>query len=456
MMATRLALITGGMGGLGETISTKMAGAGYRVVVTYSPSNTKYRAWLEEMKGRGHSFSAYPVDVVNYDDCARKCAQIQGECGPIDILVNNAGITRDMTFRKMTKAAWDEVMRTNLDSCFNMTKQVMDGMVERAWPRHQRVVGQRAERRLRADQLLGGQGRHPLLHQGARARGGAQERDGEYHFAGLHRHADGHRHSEGNSRLEDPAADPARAARQARGGCRPDYLSVLRGSGIRHRREHFHQRRPAHVLRSRLRHMSASPQESREARMQSQVRLIKKYPNRRLYDTKTSSYITLADVKQMVLKQEDFQVIDAKSGDDLTRAILLQIILEEESGGVPMFSSDLLSQLIRSYGNAMQGMMGSYLERNIRAFQDIQKALQEQSHRMYGDNSRASQELWAQFMNLQGPAMQSLMQAYMEQSQKMFSQFQEQMQSQARNMFSGLSFPGFPAGQPTKNDPEKQ
>jgi len=190
--------------------------------------------------------------------------------------------------------------------------------------------------------------------------------------------------------------------------------------------------------------------------MQSQLRLIKKYPNRRLYDTKTSSYITLADVKQMVLKQEDFQVVDAKSGDDLTRQILLQIILEEESGGVPMFSSDLLSQLIRSYGNAMQGMMGSYLERNIRAFQDIQKALQEQSHRMYGDNSRASQELWAQFMNLQGPAMQSLMQAYMEQSQKMFSQFQEQMQSQARNMFSGLSFPGFPAGQPTKNDPEKQ
>ena len=191
--------------------------------------------------------------------------------------------------------------------------------------------------------------------------------------------------------------------------------------------------------------------------MQSQVRLIKKYPNRRLYDTKTSSYITLADVKQMVLKQEDFQVIDAKSGDDLTRQILLQIILEEESGGVPMFSSDLLSQLIRSYGNAMQGMMGSYLERNIRAFQDIQNALQDQSKRMYGDNSRASQELWSQFMNLQGPAMQSLMQAYMEQSQKMFQQFQDQMQNQARNMFTGISFPGFPTGQnkSDKSDTEK-
>ena len=176
----------------------------------------------------------------------------------------------------------------------------------------------------------------------------------------------------------------------------------------------------------------ASPQSTREAKTENHLRLIKKYPNRRLYDTKTSSYITLADVKQMVIKQEEFQVVDAKSGDDLTRQILLQIILEEESAGAPMFSSDLLSQLIRSYGNAMQGMMGGYLERNIRNFQDIQKALQEQSQRMYGDNSRVSQDLWAQFMNLQGPAMQS----------------------QARNMFSGLSFPGFPSGQ-QKSDTDK-
>jgi polyhydroxyalkanoate synthesis repressor PhaR len=198
--------------------------------------------------------------------------------------------------------------------------------------------------------------------------------------------------------------------------------------------------------------MSAMPEEKSE----HPVRLIKKYPNRRLYDTKTSSYITLADVKQMVLRQEEFQVVDAKSGDDLTRQILLQIILDEEStGGLPMFSSDLLSQLIRFYGNAMQGVMGTYLERNIRAFQDMQKTLQDQSQRMYGDNSRASQDLWTQFMNLQGPAMQSLMQAYMEQSQKMFAQFQDQMQSQARNMFTGFNFPGFPPGQQNKNDPEK-
>ena len=181
-----------------------------------------------------------------------------------------------------------------------------------------------------------------------------------------------------------------------------------------------------------------------ERKMENQLRLIKKYPNRRLYDTKTSSYITLADVKQMVLKQEEFQVVDAKSGDDLTRQILLQIILEEESGGMPMFSSDLLSQMIRSYGSAMQGFMGSYLEKNLEGFQQMQKALQEQSQKLYGDGSRSSNEIWAQFMNMQGPAMQGLMQAYMEQSQKMFAQFQDQMQNQARNMFTGFQFPGFP------------
>ena len=201
----------------------------------------------------------------------------------------------------------------------------------------------------------------------------------------------------------------------------------------------------------------ALPEAKPDSKTGDQLRLIKKYPNRRLYDTKTSSYITLVDVKQMVLKQEEFQVVDAKSGEDLTRQILLQIILEEESGGgLPMFSSDLLSQLIRFYGNAMQGMMGTYLEKNIRAFHDIQKTLQEQSARMYGgDSTRGTQDMWAQFMNLQGPAMQSLMQAYMEQSQKMFAQFQDQMQNQARNMFSGLSFPGFPQ-QTNKNEPEKK
>src|SRR5258707_12307263 len=113
MAGKKVAVVTGGMGGLGESISTKMADAGYRVVVTYSPSNTKHKAWLEEMKGRGYSFSAFPVDVVDFDDCARKGTTIVGESGPIDILVNHRGNTGDMTLKEMSKADWDAVMATN-------------------------------------------------------------------------------------------------------------------------------------------------------------------------------------------------------------------------------------------------------------------------------------------------------------------------------------------------------
>jgi polyhydroxyalkanoate synthesis repressor PhaR len=181
--------------------------------------------------------------------------------------------------------------------------------------------------------------------------------------------------------------------------------------------------------------------------MAEQVRLIKKYPNRRLYDTRTSTYITLADVKELVLKHEEFRVVDAKTGDDLTRSILLQIILEEEAGGAPMFTSDLLAQMIRFYGNAMQGMMGQYLENNITAFSDMQKKLQEQAKHLYGDNAAMSKDLWAQFLNFQGPAMQSMMGAYVEQSQKMFHQMQENIQEQTRKMFTGFQFPAQPAGQ---------
>lgn len=181
--------------------------------------------------------------------------------------------------------------------------------------------------------------------------------------------------------------------------------------------------------------------------MSDAMRLIKKYPNRRLYDTRTSTYITLADVKELVLKHEQFQVVDAKTSEDLTRSILLQIILEEESGGAPMFSSDILTQFIRFYGNAMQGMVGNYLERNVQLFNEIQKRMQEQSKALYGDNTQLSQEWWNQFMSFQGPAMQSLISAYMEQSRNMFLQMQQQLQNQTRNMFSGFPFAGFGATQ---------
>jgi acetoacetyl-CoA reductase len=132
---TRLALITGGMGGLGEAICMKMAALGYNVVTTYSPGNTKAQAWLSAMEEQGYNFRAYPCDVSDYDS-AREClGLIQKELGPVDVLVNNAGITRDMTFKKMDKTNWDAVMKTNLDSVFNMTKPVCDGMLDRGWGR---------------------------------------------------------------------------------------------------------------------------------------------------------------------------------------------------------------------------------------------------------------------------------------------------------------------------------
>ncbi|MFZ2139424.1 MAG: acetoacetyl-CoA reductase [Xanthobacteraceae bacterium] len=131
----RVAVITGGMGGLGDSISTKMNAAGYRVAVTHSPGNTKTKEWLSQHKASGREFSAYPVDVADFDSCKECVARIAKEVGPVDILVNNAGITRDTTFKKMGKGDWDSVIRTNLDSVFNMTKQVMDGMVDRGWGR---------------------------------------------------------------------------------------------------------------------------------------------------------------------------------------------------------------------------------------------------------------------------------------------------------------------------------
>jgi acetoacetyl-CoA reductase len=131
----RVAVITGGMGGLGDSISTKMLAAGYQVVVTHSPGNTKAKEWISGHKTSGREFSAYPVDVADFDSCKECVARITKDVGPVDILVNNAGITRDTTFKKMSKGDWDSVIRTNLDSVFNMTKQVMEGMVDRGWGR---------------------------------------------------------------------------------------------------------------------------------------------------------------------------------------------------------------------------------------------------------------------------------------------------------------------------------
>jgi polyhydroxyalkanoate synthesis repressor PhaR len=166
----------------------------------------------------------------------------------------------------------------------------------------------------------------------------------------------------------------------------------------------------------------------------SSPRVLKKYPNRRLYDTYTSSYITLADVKKMVLAAQAFVVRDAKTSEDLTRSILLQIILEEETGGVPMFSAPMLAQIIRFYGGATQGMMGSFLEKNLQTFSDIQARVAEQSKAI-------SPELWSQFLNGQAPAVQGMMTAYLDHSRQMFQQMQDQMAKQAETLFPGFTPP---------------
>ena len=185
--------------------------------------------------------------------------------------------------------------------------------------------------------------------------------------------------------------------------------------------------------------------------MGEDVRIIKKYPNRRLYDTATSTYITLEDVKKLVLENVAFRVEDAKTKEDLTRCILLQIILEEENReGAPMFSSDVLSKIIRFYGNAMQGMMGNYLEKNIQTFIEIQKKLQEQSSAMYGGTpgSMLNADAWSEFLKMQGPAIQGMMSSYLEQSANAFLEMQKQMQKQTRNLFGNFPFPNFGAGNP--------
>ena len=136
MAATkRLALVTGGMGGLGEAICVKLAALGDTVVTTHSIGSTKVQHWLGSMKQQGYTFYAYPCDVVDWESCKACTEKILKDLGPVDVLVNNAGITRDMTFKKMDRLNWDAVMHANLDSCFNMTKQVCDGMVERGWGR---------------------------------------------------------------------------------------------------------------------------------------------------------------------------------------------------------------------------------------------------------------------------------------------------------------------------------
>ena len=178
------------------------------------------------------------------------------------------------------------------------------------------------------------------------------------------------------------------------------------------------------------------------------VRIIKKYPNRRLYDTETSAYITLADVKQFVLDAQEFKVQDARSNEDLTRSILLQIILEEESGGVPMFSADMLANIIRYYGHSMQGLMGNYLERSIGAFHEAQKKFQEQTKSLYGNIGAGAgnsippfgSDALAKLMQATPGVMPNLMGDYLEKSASNVVGMQEELRKKAMQMFSTFPY----------------
>jgi len=131
----RVALVTGGMGGLGEAICKRLYTAGHRVVTTYSPRNDHALTWVEEQKRDGFEFSAYKADVSDFGSCQDAVMKIIGDTGRIDVLINNAGITRDATLKKMALADWQAVRETNLDSVFNMSKQVLHGMLESQWGR---------------------------------------------------------------------------------------------------------------------------------------------------------------------------------------------------------------------------------------------------------------------------------------------------------------------------------
>jgi len=173
------------------------------------------------------------------------------------------------------------------------------------------------------------------------------------------------------------------------------------------------------------------PSEAQDEAKAKTPRTIKKYPNRRLYDTRTSSYITLTEVRALVMAHEPFLVCDAKSGEELTRSILLQIILEEEAGGAPMLSEAVLANIIRFYGHAMQGFMGACIEKNIQSLMEIQHKLAEQSQGL-------TPETWSQFMRMQSPMMQGMVGSYLEQSKNVFLQMQEQMQVQTEQMLDAF------------------
>ena len=187
MSIRRVAYVTGGMGGIGTSMCQRLHKDGFKVIAGCGPSRD-HAKWLDEQKALGYTFYASVGNVGDWDSTVAAFEKVKAEHGPIDVLVNNAGITRDGMFRKMSRADWDAVIETNLTSLFNVTKQVIDDMLEQGLgPHHQHQLGERREGPVRPDQLLGRQGRHARLHDGAGAGSGQQGRDGQHREPGLHR-----------------------------------------------------------------------------------------------------------------------------------------------------------------------------------------------------------------------------------------------------------------------------
>ncbi len=210
-MTQRVAFITGGMGGIGTAIAKRLAADGAIVVAGCLPGYERKDEWVDGMRGQGYKVYAAEGNVEDYDSCADMMYRVRSAVGPVDILVNGAGITRDGLFKRMSPTDWYAVINTNLNSVFNVTRQVIEGMMERGWGRIVNISSVNALK-----------GQFGQTNYSAQVRGAGADR----------------------------GADPHGPARQARGDRRPDRLPLLRGGRLRDRREHLHQRRPAHGVRA--------------------------------------------------------------------------------------------------------------------------------------------------------------------------------------------------------------
>ena len=207
----RVALVTGGTRGIGAAIAKALKAAGYTVAANYGGNDEAAQKFKAET-----GIGVYKWDVSSFDACAAGIKQVVTDLGPIDVLVNNAGITRDSQLHRMKPEQWTAVINTNLNSLFNMCRNVIEGMRERQIrPHRQYFLDQRPEGPVRPMQLLGGQGRRARLHQGAGARGRARGHHRQRHLSGLHQYRDGAGGAQGRAGKEHPAVDPDRPPRRA-------------------------------------------------------------------------------------------------------------------------------------------------------------------------------------------------------------------------------------------------